>query len=523
MQPFRSGAIVLRKVAGRFEAVRYGMTLARGTRATTLGTFHPFATVMHFAAVLMPILLILVAIAALFHPSHASPMASLVIGFAGSTTGTKSSGTDFTGLNDAMKYVYAPSMDTNIEGESEVINQFEASGDFERIEGSDGKGIQVPMVISSGGGVSFQLEDDYVISSTPAKTVQGTATLKQITARAEMSGRAMRRVIEGPAALATWAERILPDRAARVAFHMDRAYVGAGTGIIARINGTPDGTGDGVDTAFGIAGLEGALNLFEIADILRYGPNADGSSLRTNAAVVADINYNAATFDTTVSGSAGTPASAADNDFVFLGDANVNSSGAREIMGLEGHIDDGTNVTTYQALTRSTYKSVLYGQIIDSTTYANNPTVLSENIIDYSAAQAWERAKGRTDMVLCNRNGQRSFWNAIKGDRTINDPQGQYTGGKKDTGLLMYIGNDIVSLRSARKVPSSRCYGLDRSTFRRCSNGPGQWVDITGAVWRPVQDSTGVKDAYYAMYVREEELVNYMPARNWKITGLAAA
>lgn len=444
-----------------------------------------------------------------------------------STTGTKSSGNDFVGLNDAMKYVYAPAFETNINGESEVMSQFQASGDFERMEGSDGKGIQIPMVLSGGGGVSFASEDDYVISSSPARTVQGTASLKQLMARAEMSGRAMRRVIQGPAALATWADRALNDKAQRAAFHMDRAFVGAGTGIIARINGTPDGTGDAVDTAYGIAGLEGAINLFDLDDILRYGPNADGSSLRTGAVVVAGIDYNAGsgvgTFNTTVAGSTATATSAADNDFVFLGDANVNSSGSKEVMGLEGHLDNGTNVTTYQGLTRASYTSALYAQIIDSTTYGTTPTVLSENILDFAAAQAWERAKGRVDLVLVNRNGQRSFWNAIRGDRTINDPQGQYTGGKKDTGLLMYLGNDIVQLRAARKIPSSRCYGIDRSSFTRCSNGQGQWQDITGSVWRPVQDSTGVKDAFYAVYVREEELVCHHPAKNFKITGLAAA
>jgi hypothetical protein len=54
---------------------------------------------------------------------------------------------------------------------------------------------------------------------------------------------------------------------------------------------------------------------------------------------------------------------------MFLGGANVNGSGAREFNGLEAQIDDGTNVTTFQGLTRSTYPDVLYSQIIDSSTY----------------------------------------------------------------------------------------------------------------------------------------------------------
>lgn len=438
-----------------------------------------------------------------------------------STTGT-GTGSDFSGLNDAMKYVYAPAFATNIEGEQEVLGVFQDVGDFETTDGPDGKSIQIPMYMSAGGGFAAMLEDDYMPTNTAPLWKQASTTIKQFVIRNDLSGRAMRRVKTGPAALAEWASMSLTEKAKRMAFHKDRMAVGTGTGIVARINGSPDATGDAVDTAYGIAGLEGAINLFLVGDSLRYAGAADGGTPRTGAAVVTNINYGAnsgaGSFDT-----AALPTSAADNDYVFVGDANTFGKGARELTGLEAHIDDGTNVSTYQGLTRSSYQSVLYAQIIDSTTYGSSPTTLSENIIDFAAAQCWERAGGRPNLVLCNRNGQRSFWNSLKGDRVINDPQGQYQGGKKDAGLLMWVGNDIVQVRAARKVPASRCYLIDTSTMQQYRIGQGRWDDTTGSIWRPVTDSTGFKDAYASFYIEELEYACSHPAKNAKITGLAAA
>lgn len=437
-------------------------------------------------------------------------------------TGTKASGSDFVGINDALKQTYSGPFATNIEGEQEVLSAFQAEGDFETTEGSDGKQINLGQYISAGGGVSAMLEDDYLPDNVAAFWLQTNLTIKQIAARLDLSGRVFRRAIAGPAAFATWADMALTEKAKRVAFHMDRMALGTGKGIVAQINGTPTGTGDAVNNAYGISGLEGAINLFLRDDTFRYSPNANGSSPRTGVVHVVSLNYGAATFNTDLVGALGTPAtaaSAASGDYVFLGSANVNGSGAREITGLEAHLDDGTNVSTYQGVTRSTYSDVLYSQIINSTTSYGG--VLSEDLLDYADTLAYERAGGKPDLVLMNRNGLRSFWKTMKGDRTLPDPQGNFVGGKRR--LSVFLGDREVELRGARKVPSSRVYGIDRSSFRRFKIGAGAWDDRTGAIWKQVQDSTGVKDAAYAIWIQEEELACVHPARNFKITTLSAA
>jgi hypothetical protein len=442
-------------------------------------------------------------------------------------SGTKSSGTDFIGLNEALKQRYEGPFATNIESEMEVKDVFTEAGDFEVIEGPDGKQINLGHYLSSGGGISAVAEDDYMPDSVAPLWKQSNVTVKKIAARVDISGTALTRVKQGPAAFADWASIALPDRAQRVAFHKDRMMVGTGTGIIGRISGTPDGTGDAITSAFGITSLEGALNQFLVGDNLRYASDAAASSLRAGALVVTAINYGGSTFDTALASaplSAATATSAAASDYVFLGSANVNGA-AKEIMGLEGILDDGTNVTTFQGLLRATYPSLMNAQVLDSTT-ANGSLyggVLSEDLLDYADALCWERAKGAPNVILVNRNGQRSFWKSMRADRTINDPQGQFQGGKAKNGLKVLLGDRVVTIKSARKVPSSRAYGVDTSSMRRFRIGTGHWEDVTGAVWRPVQDSTGVKHAYYALWIEEEECGSIFPAKNFKLTNLAAA
>jgi hypothetical protein len=123
--------------------------------------------------------------------------------------------------------------------------------------------------------------------------------------------------------------------------------------------------------------------------------------------------------------------------------------------------------------------------------------------------------------VLLNRSGARSFWKNLKNDRVINDPRGTYEGGKAT--LKMILGDSIAQVRSCRKIPLSRCYGIDPSTIQRYKIGDGKWDDTDGSIWNRVVDSTGRKDAFFAVFVKEEELGSGNPAGNFKLTTLSAA
>lgn len=505
---------VLRSVRGRFDACRL-LVSSTGHRLRQPGLV---ATVGYFAGVVLPVLLFLLLTVLSFH-GHPSMLGGAPIAL-GSTTGT-TTGTDFSGLNDMLKERYTKAFENNVEKDEEVADLITKAEGFEVVEGEDGKKINIGHIFSSGGGVGSMLEDDYLPTPTNPTTKTSSITIKQHVAMVQLSGRTLRRVKKGPAAFVTWATEALPRKAQRLAFHKDRQRLGTGTGIIARYNGTPDGTGDPLDNMFGISGLDDrAAALLLRDDNLRVGPNADGTSLRTGTALVGAVNQANNQINTTVAGSAAAPTSAADNDYLFLGDTNVNSSGSREMMGLEGIIDDGTNLATFQTLTRATYPE-LNAQIIDSTANGYDAT-LSEEILDYADSLCFERGNmGRPKNILVNRSGQRSFWKNLKNDRVINDPAGTYQGGK--VRLKMMLGDRIVNVVSARKVPQSRAYLIDGTGIQRYRIGNGRWDDTTGAIWDRYSDSTGKKDAYFAVYIEEEEMGAGNPAGSAKITGLTAA
>lgn len=502
---------VLRKIRGRYDACR-ALTTSTGHR---LHFASPMQTVGVFMSIVLPLLLLIALVGALL-TGHASSAIAMPLPFAiGSTTGTQTSG--FTGLNDMLKQVYTKAFENNVEKESELADVLQKAEGFDVVEGPDGKGVNMGHIFSSGGGVGSMNEDDYLYTPTNPTAKTSSITIKQHVAVVELSGRTLRRVKKGPAAFVTWADEALPRKAARLAFHKDRQYLGTGTGIICRVNqGSPSGTADGIDNMFGISGLDdGAANLMLRDDPIRWGPNANGTALRTGNVTVTSLNFPNKTLTCSA-----LPTSGADNDYIFLGDGNVQGIGTREMMGLEGIIDDSTNVATFQGLARSTYPE-LNAQVIDSTGSGFDGTV-SEEILDYAYQLAFERgAMGKPSLVVLNRSGARSFWKNLKNDRVINDPRGTYEGGKAT--LKMILGDGIATVRACRKVPLSRCYGIDPATIQRYRIGEGRWDDTDGSIWNRVVDSTGRKDAFFAVYVEEEEIGSGNPGGNFKLTTLSAA
>lgn len=431
------------------------------------------------------------------------------------TTGFQASG-DFGGAEYALKYVYGPAFEVNIEKEQEVLDVFKSAGNFKTFDGPDGKSVQIAHTFHSGGGVSFGLETDPLPLNQAGSGKQSSITLKKLTAAAQISGTVMRRSKSDKAVFMNWAQEILPRRAQRAAWHEDRAALGLGTGIVARVNdGSPDATIT-IDAAFGIAGLTGMERLLHEGDSIRLSPNSNGTSPRTETAVVQAINY-----DSSILTLDALPTSGADNDYIFVGDTNVYGLGAREIMGLEGIIDDGNLLGTFQGLSRTTYPK-LKAQQIDASTATWGGT-LNEDLLDYAATLAKHRAGGNIDIILSNASAQRAFWRAMRADRVINDPRGKFAGGKDNKGLSVMIGSREVYIRDARKVPDSRTYLIDSSTILKYQLGKGKWDDTTGSTWLRVNASAGHYDAFVAYFIKEMEMGCGDPSKNVKLTGLTAS
>lgn len=419
---------------------------------------------------------------------------------------------------DTFKQVYEPRFREAVIQESEVWDLFQEVGGFEVSDGPDGKQINLAHVFSYGGGVGFMGESDYVYASQDPNIKQSFLNIKQATATVEMSGQTMRRAKEGSAAFLSWANIILPEKVKRLAHHKDRALLGTGSGILFQLNGTPGGaTGIAINNAFGISGLEGSPYMIWEGDGLRFASDAAGSSLRVGACFTTKVSFGAQTMDVNA-----LPASATSGDFVFLGDANVNSAGTKETMGLEGIVDDGTNVPTFQGLARATYGG-MSAQIINSQT-ANSGAfagVLGEDLLEFGDRVSYERGQGKCDVLLTSRSGRAVYQKDLRADRVFMDPLSGagYIGGIKER-PEMDFGSRKLQLRVARKVPTSRSYLLERSTLAMFRVGQGKWDDTTGSIWNRATDATGRRDAYYAVYLEEYNVACNRPLGNVKFTNL---
>jgi hypothetical protein len=157
-----TGAITLRKLRGRFDAFRQGFALERFV-VCYAGLAAPDRR--RLLGVLLPLLMVLAAIVAVIVNPHPASLAFL--GVAGTTTGTKSSGTDFIGLNDMLKQVYTKPFENNVEADSEVADLIDKAEGFEVVDGPDGKQINIGHIFSSGGGVGVDVgQDDYLPTPT---------------------------------------------------------------------------------------------------------------------------------------------------------------------------------------------------------------------------------------------------------------------------------------------------------------------------------------------------------------------
>lgn len=433
-------------------------------------------------------------------------------------TGTKSSGSDYSGLFDILKHVYEPAVANQIIADSEVEDCFTNQEGFSVTDGPDGQRINMKHVLSAGGGTVAMDEDSYFPTPTTASTEESYLTIKQIATVVELSGRTLRRVRQGPAAVADWAEQVFPLKVQRHVHHKDRMLLGTGTGIICRINmATPASADLGIDSAFGIAGLDGAVKLIMLDDNLRFTGAADGTTPRTGAARVTKQDFTNSDIDIDA-----LPSNTADNDYVFLGDANVFGAGTKETMGLEGIVDDGTNVPVFQGVTRSGAPQ-FNAQIVAADTAQNGEFagVLSEDLIEYADRVAFEHGMGVPNLILTSRSGRASYWKSWRGDRRINDPAGAYRAGRGPQEVM--IDERVLKIKVARKVPSSRAYLLDTSTLKKYRIGQPKWDDTTGSKWDRVSDGTGRKDAFWSALIEELNVGCSNPQKNVKITGLVAA
>jgi len=423
-------------------------------------------------------------------------------------------------ITEVMKEVYEPSVTNTLVQDSDLLDLFEQEEEgIELDQTTGGKHIKTAHLFKRGTGYGARGESGYIPEPQAPKYDNATIQLKRNYGVLEISGWVFDRVRGGVEAFVNEADRQIRDMEESVRNDLDRQLHGLGGSIIARVNdASPDAT-LGIDSSFGIAVATRTAVLFQENEQIVFSANANGTPLRSagsaQSAIIdnIDIDNNIITLDAL-------PTGVADDDFIFSGDEADTASPAgganKELMGLFGHIDDGSQLATYFGLSRSTYR-LLKSFVLDASVAPHNGN-LTEMALTKADDETVIRGGGKVDTILASRDALRSYWDSLKSDRRINDPR-SFTGGKGD--LAIVFMDRELRLRATRKMPPEFAFGCDTSGLKRYHNVGWRWQDRTGSMWKEVTDSVGRKDAFYAWGYIEMETVNLTPAKCFQIKGLS--
>lgn len=405
-------------------------------------------------------------------------------------------------IDELMKITFDDVLIGEVVTSTEILDAF-PDGEVKR--GPEGRYFETAHLYQNPGAIGSRSENGYIPEAGGAKAANGRINLKKIVGSIEETEEVLKKIRTDKAAFVDWAEEQFPRFREDLADEYDRQALGDGSGIRARVNMVvPDADGLVVDSTYGIAGLDHPLMQFRRGMHLRAGPNANGTTPRSGVMTVEDIDWDngALVVDTLAT-------SIADNDYLWEGDA-ADSSIGKDMMGLFGLIDNGDIVQTLQNIDRDQH--LWFRSYVND---LNGTTPLTESVLIQTDRNARFRGGGKVDMILISEEGFDEIWADLKADRALNDPR-SYTAGRKGITIL-FGGTRSVNLRTARKLPSKVCFGIQTDQMRKFILHDWEWDDTTGSIWNRVVDSTGRKMAYYAAGSAFGELAIKSPQKCWRV------
>lgn len=447
-------------------------------------------------------------------PGHAIAQGVALLSVIGATTTTSS-------LDSAMKVMYSDPIITDIVNSSEIIDLFRTDSNVQT-EQFGGKYVEMAHYLRLAGAAQFRAENDYIPVPQNPRFANSRIYLKKILGVIEMTGDVMERVRGDEGAFIDFMDRALPDVKERVLTEMNRAAIGYGAGIKARVASVNVGAGTiVVDRALGVTGYQDAWLQFQEGETIVFSATAAGAVLKnagtTQAALVENIDE--ATNTLTLTADAALLAAIAANDYIFAGDAagtaSQNGGVDREMSGLLAGVDDGGILSTYNNIPRAGNRQ-WKARVFDASVAPYNG-VLTEDLLTIIDAQMLSSSGAEIDALVMSPHAPIGYWKDLRTQRVINDPR-NYTGGKGSLSIM--LGDRTLPFRTARSLPPQVVFGLNLASWRRFTLGTWEWDDRTGSIWKQVSDAVGRKDAFYAYGKMYEQLACIYPRRNFRIEGL---
>lgn len=304
-----------------------------------------------------------------------------------------------------------------------------------------------------------------------------TATRKQSTIGAkiniwpiEITGFAMTMSKSQVDAFVSGLESEFEDKLTSMKKDMNRQYFGTGNGTLSLVNGAIVAS-----TALVVDSVQSFFPGMKI-DIF----DAAGTVKDASGVIISSITESSNTL------TLGAVVTVADNGIVVRqGIKDSAASDGKECMGLFGISDDGTEFTTFQGLSRSTF-DIWKGSITD----ASSATITNDLL--QRALDKGERRSGRAmTAIMSHRNQRRQYLNLVT-------PQKRFNDNKLDSGFQTLEWNGMpwrVSHDCQREV----VYGYAQKDLQRFEAFATKLDDTEGRVMHRISRSD-VFEAYYKNY-----------------------
>lgn len=371
-----------------------------------------------------------------------------------------------------LKEVYTGKIRRQLNDEITTLKRVTRSGNGVSRE-TNGKYVTFPIHTRRNSGIGSRNEMDPL----PIPGQQGYAAarlaLKSAYGGFQITGQAIDFADSDPKAFARSMDEEIERLKGDVKKDMNRQIYGTGSGAISTITGT--------STSSVIPVVD--------ARLFQMGERIDIVTLPSTVAVADRTITGISIANNTVTVSGANPTTA--NGQVIT----RHGSFGKEITGFAAIVDDSSVVYNINPATEPEWRSE-----IDSN--SGTPRALSEQLMVQMSDRIRVRG-GKTTVIFQSLGVRRAYWNLLSQLRSIVNEQ-EFKGGFK--GLAFTTDSGEIPVVADVDAPLGKQWFMNEDALTFYRDKDWDWLDRDGSMFKQVQDSNGVYDAWYAQLVERHEL-----------------